>query len=270
MEKTKSQERLANLRSLFSSKMVGHAYLFLGPGGKQKEEAVKELAEALLCSREEGQRPCHLCRSCRLFEAGNHPDFHQIIIDGGYIKVDQIREIRREVFYLPYLSERKIYFFPDLTRLTEVAANSFLMTLEEPPAPVVFMALAPSEAGILPTILSRMQRINLSFWEEAGAQREGELKEAGEFLEGLSACHDLPAYLLLAEEWEKKGRLTVDNSLSALLSRLRAEMLAEPENRANICLLEATRRAREYLEANVNLRLLLEDLFLTIYEVKKL
>lgn len=273
MDVTWGEQRFSDLRLLFSSKRVGHAYLFVGPGGRRKEEAVKELAQALLCSANdaETERPCHLCHSCRLFEAGRHPDFHQVIADGGNIKVEQIREVCREVSYQPYFAERKLYFFPDLAQLTEVAANSFLMTLEEPPSKVVFMALARSEAGILPTVLSRMQRINLCFAEGAegatDSERE-ETKEESEFLAELAVCYDLLEYLRLAEKWDQKGRLLVDHCLKGLLEKFRLQMLKAPTDQGNIRMLQATRRAREYLEANVNLRLLLEDLFLTMYEVK--
>lgn len=270
MDETWSEQRFSDLRRLFSSKMVGHAYLFLGPGGRRKEEAVKELAQALLCSASgaDEERPCHLCRSCRLFEAERHPDFHQMIADGGYIKVDQIREVCREVSYRPYFADRKLYFFPDLSQLTEVAANSFLMTLEEPPPQVVFMALAQSEAGILPTVLSRMQRINLCFVEGATDPEGEETKEESEFLAELAICRDLLDYLRFAEKWEQKGRLLMDRCLKGLLEKLRLQMLEAPTDQGNIHMLQATRRARKHLEANVNLRLLLEDLFLTMYEAK--
>src|SRR5690554_2505702 len=96
--------------------------------------------------------------------------------------------------------------------MTEVAANAFLKTLEEPPPVVVFLALAENEEIILPTILSRMQRVYLGKKsKEAAVNTRETLKE-----EELLARGDLFSLLRLAEDWEKKDRDSVDYYLLSL------------------------------------------------------
>lgn len=265
MSESGTAQRISDLAKIFASGKAGHAYLFLGPGGSKKEEAVRDLAKILLCLSA-GEKPCNTCRSCLLLTGGNHPDFRVVGRDEDSVKVEEMREVCREAAYTPYLSGKKIYFFPDFSRLTEVAANAFLKTLEEPPSGVIFLALAGSEAEILPTVLSRMQRVHLYFAEETA--KTGEAGAGGEEEEALLASTDLLALFRAAEKWEKKDRSEVDEYLRHLAGRFRKELIADPWNPDSFRILQAIRRSRDHLAANVNLRLLLEDLFLTVYEVR--
>ncbi len=254
--------RAAVLERVFAAGRAAHAYLFLGPASPEKEETVRHLARILLCL-EKKERPCFACRSCQLFTRGKHPDFHVVAPEGDKIKLEEIRTVCREAAYHPSLAETKIYFFPAFDRMTEVAANAFLKTLEEPPLGVVFLALAENEEIILPTVLSRMQRVYLG--KKTG---EAPVHAAGDTLkeEELLARGDLLSLLRLAEEGEKKDRESVDQYLLSLTAVFHRRLRGNPHERKYYGFLQAVRRAREYLAAGVNLRLLLEDLYLSLYE----
>lgn len=260
-------EGYTEIRSIFSAQRLSHAYLFLGPGGRRKEAFVRELASSVLCLAQDGERPCGQCRSCRVFSSGNHPDFRVVRPEGEKVKIEQIREVCHDTAYLPYLSQRKVYFFTSLDKLTEVAANAFLKTLEEPPKGVVFLALALGEDRVLPTILSRMQRFYVSL-PEAGAEEEGEETEDAEptMIEEFTGWHSILDLFRLAEYWEKKDRALIDRHLLNLCSDFRQRMLAEPNNLVYLRIINEIGEARNHLAANVNTRLLLEDLYLRIYE----
>ncbi|HEY8344900.1 MAG TPA: hypothetical protein VIL66_06900 [Bacillota bacterium] len=255
------------IKKIFSGQKLSHAYLFLGPGGRRKEAFVRELASRALCLAEDGASPCGQCRSCRLLSSGNHPDFRMIYPAGDKIKLEHIREVCRDAAYLPYLSKRKIYFFTELDKLTEVAANAFLKTLEEPPTGVIFLAMAPGEDRVLPTILSRMQRYYVSFAEE-GSDPEPVGAEPADptVIEGFTGWHSILDLFHLAEYWEKQERALIDRHLLNLCEEFRHRMLAEPDNSAYLRIISEIREARAHLAANVNTRLLLEDLYLRIYE----
>ncbi|HEY8391413.1 MAG TPA: hypothetical protein VIL83_01625 [Capillibacterium sp.] len=254
-----ANRRFAELQKVFAGGKASHAYLFLGEINQENEEKIRELAQILLCLAAEG-KPCGHCRACRYLKLGNHPDFRVIAPEGGKIKLEEIRELCYDAVLNPYLSPCKVYFFKQFETLTEVAANAFLKTLEEPPPAVYFLALAEHELGILPTIRSRMQRILLG-----GGQEEEETLPDTALPVG-----DLYALFRQAEKIGVQDREEVDLFLQRLQNKLRTQLLTEMKTgmvrsglvRANA----AVQQARAYAAANLNLRLLLEDLFLTLYE----
>ncbi|NLY88349.1 MAG: hypothetical protein GX085_01840 [Firmicutes bacterium] len=269
-EKTGDPGGTAALERVFAEGKASHAYLFLGSSSAKKEETVLRLAQILLCTEKKG-KPCLTCRSCRLFLRGSHPDFRRIAPEPDKIKLEQIREICRTAVYHPYLAENKVFFFTAFERMTEVAANAFLKTLEEPPPAVHFLALAENEEMVLPTVLSRMQRVYFARARrdpemavgDKDAQTEAPLPE-----EELLAAGDLYSLLRLAETKEKQERVDVDGYLLSLAAFFHRRLRENPGEYRYFRFLQAVRRARENLAANVNLRLLLEDLYLSLYETR--
>ncbi|NLC52607.1 MAG: hypothetical protein GX770_01380, partial [Firmicutes bacterium] len=198
----------------------------------------------------------------RLMEQGNHPDFRVLGPEGGKIKLEEVRQLCYDVLLNPYLSAGKVYFMQSFEALTEVAANAFLKTLEEPPPAVYFLALAEDERGILPTIRSRMHRVQLG----GAGPEDGSPGNNGTEL----PVSDLGALLRRAEQLSSIDRSQVDLYLQGLQAHFRAALLAAARaGTATAGLVRvnaAVQQARAYTAANLNLRLLLEDLFLTLYE----
>ena len=151
------QEQLvADLQGALARDRVGHAYLFRGPEGSGRRTLARLFAQALLCEGD-GERPCDACRSCLLVKAGTHPDLQIVQADGTTIKIEQMRAIRTQVALKPLLGRHRVFLLAEMERLGEAAANSFLLTLEEPPPGVVFLGWALDSAPLLPTIISRCQ-----------------------------------------------------------------------------------------------------------------
>ena len=141
---------------------VAHALLFSGVRGVGKTTLARLMAKALNCRAEErAQRPCNQCDSCREFNAGSAVDLHEI--DGASNRgIDEIRELRENIRFMPVVGKYKIVIIDEVHMLTDPAFNALLKTLEEPPAHVYFM-LATTELHKIPvTILSRCQRYELT------------------------------------------------------------------------------------------------------------
>jgi DNA polymerase III subunit gamma/tau len=139
---------------------VAHAILFAGPRGTGKTTVARILAKAMNCQEGLTPTPCGQCQSCREITKGNAVDVFEI--DGASNNsVDQVRELRDNVQYLPAHSRYKIYIIDEVHMLSIAAFNALLKTLEEPPEHVMFM-FATTEVHKIPiTILSRCQRHDL-------------------------------------------------------------------------------------------------------------
>jgi DNA polymerase-3 subunit delta' len=137
---------------------IAHAYLFAGPEGSGRHETAVAFAQAVLCERG-GDDACGACLSCRKISHGNHPDLHWIKPDGASVKIEQIRELQRELSYRTAGAGYKVYIIEAAETMTVQASNSLLKFLEEPPSPVVAILIAPGAGAVLPTIRSRTQLV---------------------------------------------------------------------------------------------------------------
>lgn len=149
------------LKRITQSQRIGHAYLFVGPEGIGKKTVSDIFVRGLLC-KSQGHRPCDLCRSCKQFNSGNHPDIYRITRENRQsIGVDQIRGMLEGIRLKPYESDRKIYIIEDAHTMTVQAQNALLKTLEEPPGFTTLILLADRSQGLLPTVLSRCQMFRM-------------------------------------------------------------------------------------------------------------
>lgn len=154
---------------------IAQAYLFSGTRGVGKTTVARILAKAINCA-DTGERlagvvplagatcparrvvPCGHCVSCK--EISENRSVDVIEIDGASnTSVEDVRDLREKIKYLPLSGKYKVYIIDEVHMLSNAAFNALLKTLEEPPKHLVFI-LATTEAHKIPaTILSRCQHL---------------------------------------------------------------------------------------------------------------
>ena len=146
-----------SLQNAIRYNRLPHALLFSGPKGVGKTTMARILAKALNCERGPSIEPCNKCISCKEIDLGNSIDVQEI--DGASNRrINEVREIRENVKYLPSRGRYKVYIIDEVHMLTEEAFNALLKTLEEPPPHVIFVFATTEPHKVPPTIVSRCQR----------------------------------------------------------------------------------------------------------------
>jgi DNA polymerase-3 subunit delta' len=168
------------LKASLAQDRVSHAYLITGPERTGKSTLAKELAMALNCSAWQGEPrgslfgdvepaapgepgPCYQCAACLKALAGSHPDVQVVeewTTERG-LMTDQVRSIRYGAGLLPFEGRRKVYVLLHTEDMTAAAQNTLLKTLEEPAPTVCLILTAATPRGLLPTVVSRCQHIQL-------------------------------------------------------------------------------------------------------------
>ncbi len=147
------------LQNAIKQDRVAHAYILCGPRGIGKTTTARIFSKALNCEKGPKPHPCNKCASCKDITASRSVDV--IEIDGASNRgIDEIRNLKESVKFLPQSGRFKIYIIDEVHMLTTEAFNALLKTLEEPPAHVKFIFATTAAYKVIPTILSRCQRFN--------------------------------------------------------------------------------------------------------------
>ncbi len=154
------EKAIDTLQKSIERNQLAHAYLFEGAKGIGKKTIALELAAAILCNSN-NSRPCGRCNSCIKVNSGNHPEV-KIIKEESVIKVDEIRELIKDIQLKPYEGTKKVYIICDADKMNSQGQNALLKTLEEPPNYATLILLTSKGNSLLPTIVSRCQAIKLN------------------------------------------------------------------------------------------------------------
>ena len=185
---------LAPVRERFTAMLrnarLPHAILLLGMADAGQMELGVWLASRLLCDRPVAP-VCGICRGCRLFLAGTHPDFHYIGFkpDKKVIHIDQVRAMSEVLALKSYRGGNKVVLIDPADALNVHGFNALLKTVEEPADGTYLLLTASRSDRLPPTISSRTSRVVLPLPAAAAALT---------WLEGRERGRDWPRLLELA------------------------------------------------------------------------
>ena len=193
---------------------IAHAYLFSGPRGVGKTSTARILAKALNCKNGPTPAPCGTCSFCASITDGSSMDVMEI--DGASNNsVNDIRDLRERVKYVPSGGRYKVYIIDETHMLSDAAFNALLKTLEEPPPHVVFVLATTAPGKIPATVLSRCQ--HLPFRRIPGHKIKERLKNIAN-TEGISITDPALEMVARAADGSLRDSLTILDQISSFSS----------------------------------------------------
>jgi DNA polymerase-3 subunit delta' len=237
------EEARTKLETAVAGGRLPHALLLHGPDGVGKERFAAVIAAGLVCNRRhDGLVPCGECSECALSRAGSHPDLHWLrrLEDKKTIGVDQVRDLAEQLGMTSLRSGHRVAIVVPAHVMTANAQNALLKTLEEPAPRTLIVLVTSRPSGLLATLRSRCQRVEIAR-PPAG--------QALEWLQGELAASPAPGLLELAGGAPLKaaGLAPHAGTLEAQMPALLEELLA---GRA-----EVTRVAADLLGEGLQARL---------------
>ena len=322
-------QAVETVRRAYLADRLPHGMVFAGPAGVGKATTARALGALFLCDKPKADAPCGRCESCRVFEPGNHPDYHVVYrqlvrlekeaakardLSVGVVREYLIGPANRK----PVMNRGKVFVVEEAELMNPTAQNSLLKTLEEPAGRTLILLLTDQPGALLPTVRSRCQTIRFAALPEAtvraqlekrGVDRpqaadaarlaagslglalkwveDGVVAAAAELtrqVDQLAAgrgADDLPAWFkksadVYAEKQLERDKLASKDAATreglTLYLRIAAEHVRrgmaasdDPESLERACAtIDAVARAETYLDENVNVPLVLQQLAATL------
>ncbi|MCE5278010.1 MAG: DNA polymerase III subunit delta' C-terminal domain-containing protein [Planctomycetaceae bacterium] len=172
------EQAVADLRQAMAAERLPHGLIFAGPEGVGRQTTATALAKVLLCE-EKGTclSACNACPSCRMMNAGAHPDFNLVYKELAAFHEDvQVRNRVMQELGIDVIDSfliepamrasargrGKVFVVLEAELMSQDAQNSLLKTLEEPPPGVTIILISSQTEQLLPTTLSRCRLIRFN------------------------------------------------------------------------------------------------------------
>ena len=230
------QSQWRQLQQAIQRQRLPHALLLTGPSGTGKCAFSDELSRSLLCEQPDAEgQACGSCHSCKLLDAGNHPDFMLLkpappktsksdnpVLS---IKIDAVRELIERLSTTSQMQGRRVAVIEQADKMAHAAANSLLKTLEEPGEDTVLI-LHSARPHLIPiTIRSRCQKLAFPIPERRLALDWLQQQGVSDAENRLAQAHGAP---LLAVDDEPSGKTVLDAAgreavANAMLARARRQ-----------------------------------------------
>lgn len=275
---------------------LSNAYL-ISSEDKTLLECFSVLAlKALFCSAE--IVPCRNCLMCRKVENNNMLDIMYFGEGEGVVKKEEIEKLLSEVLTKPFESDKKVVVIKNAERMNASSQNMLLKTLEELPSFAYVFILTTNELNILPTIKSRVRKINLSSFSEQeilsvcyGENAEkiakvcgGSIGRAIRYSENKNFLDYYNFALTIVQNYTRsssytqkvayflKNKQNFEDLLAIIESvfylALKREIVCDCSEMAIIRCIEAIYRCNHKLKTNANITAVCDELFMTILEEK--
>jgi len=161
-------EAWEGIRNSYESGRLAHAYVIVGSPRGNALKFAESLLKLLYC--EGTEKPCNECRSCRHIESHKHVDTLWIEPQSKarQIKAEDVRGLIHRMTQTSFEGGWKAAVLVSAERMNVNSANILLKTLEEPSSKTMLLLLTDSPQALLPTIISRCQKIVLSEGKAGG------------------------------------------------------------------------------------------------------
>ncbi len=155
-------EAWQGIRNGFESDRLAHAYVIVGSPRGNALQFAESFLKLLFC--ENTDKPCNECPSCRRIEAHKHVDTLWIEPQSKsrQIKADEVRALVHRITQTSFEGGWKAGVILAADCMNTNSANILLKTLEEPPSKTILLIVTNSPQALLPTIISRCQKVVLS------------------------------------------------------------------------------------------------------------
>jgi DNA polymerase-3 subunit delta' len=225
-------EAIASLRQAYLADRLPHGLIFAGPVGVGKATTAAALAQVFLCEHPKDDIACGKCESCRVFAAGNHPDFHVVTKEliryhdktgkskGIDLSINVIRaELIEPASRKAAMNRGKVFIVEQAELMNAAAQNALLKTLEEPGGRTLIVLLTDQPGILLPTVRSRCRLVRFAALDGPLVSRElakrGVPKETA-----ASAARLAGGSLGLALKWIQDGVVEPGLQLIAQIDQL--------------------------------------------------
>ncbi|HTZ11797.1 MAG TPA: DNA polymerase III subunit delta' [Candidatus Margulisiibacteriota bacterium] len=155
LQDIKGQDSAINiLKHYMAQERLMGGYLFSGSEGVGKKLAALALAKAVNCTVDQ-YNGCDNCPSCRKIDGNQHPDVHLIDCSDSDIKIENVRQLQKEINLKAYEAKKKIFIVDNAHNFTAEAGNAILKALEEPPQDTLIILISDKPTRLFKTIISR-------------------------------------------------------------------------------------------------------------------